>query len=159
MDRKDHQRRPIKFGYILSDNNNELSTSNLLNSNFNNQMNNQMNNRTNNQMNLISPTPSDPNGHLHTPFSSPSPSHSPISVIDYSAANKRIPQQTCRKIDSYYRKTNDNFLKSTPKTERQKSRRQRIRQLDDQIFELEEMYKKLKLSDQDLLGKYFWCTD
>ena len=40
-----------------------------------------------------------------------------------------------------------------PKTERQKSRRERIAKLDDAIFELEEMYKKLKLSDQDLLDR------
>lgn len=169
--RKNQQpiKRPLKpsFGYILSSDPHDLTAS--LAPNYNNP-------------NVASPTPTDPGQRLHSPFGSngPSPSHSPISVDLTMPAHKRIPQQTCRKIDSYYRKTNENYLKSVPKTERQKSKIKRIAQLgkllpglplnphfkfkpkrttkknnflDDAIFELEQMYKKLKLSDQDLLDR------
>lgn len=110
--------RPLKptFGYILSSDhdlrNNRTTTSNSQ----------QMN------QNLLSPVLSDPRH--HSPLSSPnglSPSHSPVS-FNYSTVPKRTPQ-TYRKIDSYYRKTDDNYLKSVPKTERQKSKIKRIAQL------------------------------
>ena len=110
---------PIKpvFGYILSSDPHESN----LQSNYGNQ-------------NMASPTPTDPGQRLpRSPFGSngPSPSHSPISVDLSAPTHKRIPPQTCRKIDSYYRKTSDNYLKSVPKTERQKSKIKRIAQLGE----------------------------
>lgn len=86
----------------------------------------------------------------------PSPSHSPVSVKEFQTSTmnyRQPPQQTALKIDSYSRKTNHNYLKNIPKTEKQRSRIQRIAQLDDAIFDLEQLYRKLKLSDQDLLDR------
>lgn len=124
-------KRPLKpaFGYILSSDGPHEPVTNLA-PNYGNP-------------NLVSPTPTDPGQRLHSPFGSngPSPSHSPISV-DLSVPHKRIPPQTCRKIDSYYRKTNENYLKSVPKTERQKSKIKRIAQLGE-------------LGDTKLFQRYF----
>lgn len=114
-------KRPLKpaFGYILTSDGPHELTANLA-PNYGNP-------------NLVSPTPTDPGQRLHSPFGSngPSPSHSPISVDLSAPTHKRIPPQTCRKIDSYYRKTNENYLKSVPKTERQKSKIKRIAQLGE----------------------------